>query len=73
MQAEHSLVPTLPYPIQLKATERIQYYDVPQAFSFMRLLQQNKMIVFMVGGMAFAVGMPKLIVRIRTLRNRACD
>lgn len=56
-------VPTLPYPIQLKASGRFEYYESPQGFSILGMLKQNKMILFMVGGLAFAVGMPKLIVR----------
>lgn len=54
-------VPTLSYPIQLKASGRFEYYESPQGFSILGMLKQNKMILFMVGGLAFAVGMPKLI------------
>ena len=60
-------MPTLPYPIQIKADGRIEYYDIPQAFSLTRLLKQNKMMLFMAGGLAFAVGMPKLIVGVLRL------
>lgn len=61
--SDPATVPTLPYPIQLRAISQIEYFDVPQGFSLMGLIKQNKMILFMAGGLAFAVGMPKLLVR----------
>lgn len=65
VSASPETVPTLPYPIILQTTGPFQYYEAPKAFSITGLIQQNKMILFMVLGLGFAIGMPKLLVSIR--------
>ena len=55
-------LPGFPYPIVFVAVERLEYYDIPQPFSVPGLIKQNKMILLMVGGIIFAVGLPKLLV-----------
>lgn len=62
ISASPETVPTLPYPIILQTLGQRQYYDVPKAFNLLTLIQQNKMILIMVAGLAFAIGMPKLLV-----------
>jgi len=52
----------LPYPIVIKPASRFEYYEKKEGFSIMGMIQQNKMILFMVGGIVFAMGMPKLLV-----------
>lgn len=71
VSASPETVPTLPYPIVLHTTGPFQYYDVPKAFSITTLIQQNKMILFMVLGLGFAIGMPKLLVRGHTSSQSA--
>lgn len=62
VSASPETVPTLAYPIVLHTTGPLQYYDLPKAFNIATLIQQNKMILFMVLGLGFAIGMPKLLV-----------
>lgn len=64
VSASPDTVPALPYPIILHTTGPVQYYDLPKAFNIATLIQQNKMILFMVLGLGFAIGMPKLLVSI---------
>jgi len=54
-------IPLLSYPLQIKPVTKLDYYDVKKAFSVTGLIMQNKMILFMVIGIGFAVGMPKLL------------
>lgn len=65
VSASPETVPTLPLPIILQTTGPFQYYEAPKAFSITGLIQQNKMILFMVLGLGFAIGMPKLLVSSR--------
>lgn len=62
VSASPETVPALPYPIVLHTTGQYEYYDIPKAFNLATLIQQNKMILFMVLGLGFAIGMPKLLV-----------
>lgn len=60
-------MPLLAHPIQIKPTLKLDFYETKQAFSIMGTIMANKMILFMVLGIGFAVGMPKLLVRRRLI------
>lgn len=61
--ADPSKVPVLPHnPLHIKPIGRLEYYEEPRAFSLVDTVKQNKMILFMLVGILFAVGMPKLLV-----------
>jgi len=64
LSADPSTVPLLPYPLVIKPTSRLEYYEKREGFSLWGMIQQNKMILFMVGGIVFAMGMPKLLAMI---------
>ena len=64
MAPNPSTTPVLPYPIALRPASKLDYFDRPQPFNIITLMQQNKMILMMVGMAIFAVGMPKLLVSI---------